>query len=239
MISAIVSVDTNFVIGVNGHLPWHCKEDLMYFKKLTTGKVVIMGRNTYESLPKGALPERSNYVVTSKPIDDPNIKCFDSLQKAIEAAESDKIYKWIPKAKREIFIIGGQRLYEEALDRYLIDKLYISYIDTTVDTSECAYYSTFPIESVLKNKNIIVSTASFCPLAKANEAIDNSDLIALLKAVTKVANKQKNTDKNLLAGFVVIMGLIGVIAIIAIPFFMFKPHISNTTPHHHLEVKRL
>ena len=66
MISAIVAVDENWGIGFNGQLLEHIPEDMKFFKKITTGNVVIMGRKTWESLPIKPLPDRLNLVVTSK-----------------------------------------------------------------------------------------------------------------------------------------------------------------------------
>ena len=67
MISAIVAVDNNWGIGFNGDLLEHIPEDLEYFKQLTTGNIIIMGRKTWESLPKKPLPKRRNLVLTSNP----------------------------------------------------------------------------------------------------------------------------------------------------------------------------
>ena len=67
MISAIVAVDNNWGIGYNGNLLEHIPADLKDFKQLTTGQVVIMGRKTWDSLPKKPLPNRLNIIITSTP----------------------------------------------------------------------------------------------------------------------------------------------------------------------------
>ena len=67
MISAIVAVDYNWGIGFNGDLLEHIPEDLKYFKQLTTGNTVVMGRKTWDSLPKKPLPNRHNLVITKDP----------------------------------------------------------------------------------------------------------------------------------------------------------------------------
>ena len=66
MISTIVAVDNNWGIGFNGDLLEHIPEDLKYFKELTSGNIVVMGRKTWDSLPKKPLPNRFNIVITSK-----------------------------------------------------------------------------------------------------------------------------------------------------------------------------
>ena len=106
MISIIVACDANRGIGRNGTIPWHFPSDLQWFKEVTRDNVVIMGRKTYESLPEKVrpLPNRHNIVVTSNKID--GVQTADSLKKAIFAAS---LYG------KEIFLIGGQRIYEEGL----------------------------------------------------------------------------------------------------------------------------
>ena len=66
MISAIVAVDNDWGIGYNGDLLEKIPEDLKYFKTLTTGNIVIMGRKTWDSLPKQPLPNRLNFIITSQ-----------------------------------------------------------------------------------------------------------------------------------------------------------------------------
>jgi dihydrofolate reductase len=107
MIAIVVAYSDNFAIGKGGKIPWHIPEDLARFAKITKGGTVIMGRKTWESLPEKVrpLPDRNNLVVTSKPID--GVLTFDSLPKAIMFAEL--------KFAGDIFLIGGQGIYEEGL----------------------------------------------------------------------------------------------------------------------------
>lgn len=116
-ISIIVAADENNAIGKNGDLLCHLPNDLKYFKKTTEGHAVVMGRKTFESLPKGALPNRRNIVVThNKDLQFENCEMASSLTDAIALAGNED----------EIFIIGGGSVYEQALP--LADKLYVTRI---------------------------------------------------------------------------------------------------------------
>jgi dihydrofolate reductase len=114
IISIIVAVAENQVIGFDNHLLWHISEDLKRFKNLTTGHHVIMGRKTYESVGK-PLPGRVNIVISRQE----NFKvegCLvaNSLENALELAKQDS----------EVFIIGGGEIYNQALP--ITDKIYLT-----------------------------------------------------------------------------------------------------------------
>lgn len=130
MISAIVCVDKNWGIGSNGDLLVHIPEDMKYFKRLTTGHVVVMGRRTWESLPNKPLPDRLNLVVTSRKrtIDFMTISIGieEALVRAI-AVSKDPEDEW--------FVIGGGQLYKELLpicNKVYVTKVYHAY--PNVDT---------------------------------------------------------------------------------------------------------
>ena len=120
MISLIVAKSKHNVIGDKGRIPWHIPNDLKRFKELTTGKTVIMGRKTFESLPEEykPLPNRVNIVLSTDKTYQTNC-CIvtDDLKKALRKAGSDK----------EVFIIGGEQVYKEGL-RYA-DKIYVTEVD--------------------------------------------------------------------------------------------------------------
>ncbi len=116
MLSIIVAVADNGVIGCHNRLIWHISEDLKRFKSLTTGHPIIMGRKTYESIGR-PLPGRQNIIVSRNPelaID--NCDVVTSLEQAIEIARG-----------QEKFIIGGGEIYREALP--LCDKLYLTRVE--------------------------------------------------------------------------------------------------------------
>jgi dihydrofolate reductase len=120
-IAIIAAVAKNGIIGKNGTLPWHLPEDLKHFKKLTTGKRIVMGRRTWESFPR-PLPNREHVVVSSKSLTVPNdVIVVRSLSDALALANPTE----------PVFVIGGFALYAEALA--LADDLYLTEIDAAVD----------------------------------------------------------------------------------------------------------
>lgn len=119
MINLIVAADPDMNIGKNNGLPWKIKEDLKLFKELTTNNIVIMGRNTYESIGK-PLPNRINIVITSKKIND-NLYTFQSVEEAIKYCKKIDLNK-------KIFIIGGKKIYQYCLENNIVDQIFISKI---------------------------------------------------------------------------------------------------------------
>ena len=120
MISAIVAVDNNWGIGYNGELLEHIPEDLIYFKTLTTGHTVVMGRKTWDSLPKKPLPNRFNVVITSQE------RHFEEMTAFIPFSEAVSRLKHSPK-EDDWFIIGGGQIYKELLpycDRVYVTKIF-------------------------------------------------------------------------------------------------------------------
>lgn len=116
MISIIVAIAENNVIGANNQLIWHISDDLKRFKALTTGHCVVMGRKTFESIGK-PLPKRTNIVISrNKDLVIDGCTVVSSLENAISACGKDD----------EMFIIGGGELYRQALP--LAQKLYITWV---------------------------------------------------------------------------------------------------------------
>ncbi|PID65548.1 MAG: dihydrofolate reductase [Gammaproteobacteria bacterium] len=118
LVTLIVAAAQNDVIGKDNQLPWHLPRDLAYFKQVTTGRPIIMGRKTYQSIGK-ALPKRLNIVISRNPayqLSDAVV--VHSLSRAIEAAKTAQ-----PQAD-EIHIIGGSTVFAEAVA--LVDKIYLN-----------------------------------------------------------------------------------------------------------------
>jgi dihydrofolate reductase len=114
MINLIVATSKNGTIGKNNKIPWDIPEDLRYFKNRTLGSSIIMGRKTFESIGK-PLPKRENIVITSnKNYRKKGVIVVDSLEKAIKKSSH----------LNEIFIIGGERVYEEALNLEVVERIY-------------------------------------------------------------------------------------------------------------------
>lgn len=122
MISIIAAVSANGIIGIDGKLPFHYSKDLKFFKQCTSNSVVVMGRNTYESMNCKPLPNRDNIILTREfiHIDHPTspVVSENTYEKAIDTAKRYSVLndsKDIPKDPKDIWIIGGASLYEQAL----------------------------------------------------------------------------------------------------------------------------
>lgn len=118
----IVAVDEKHGIGKDNKLLFTFEEDLKRFKQITSGHNIVMGRNTFLSLPKGALPNRKNIVVSDQ-LDESFVGAttVDSLQAAIDACDMDK----------DVFIIGGASIYRQMFP--YTDELYMTLIDKTFE----------------------------------------------------------------------------------------------------------
>jgi dihydrofolate reductase len=122
ILSAIVALSQNRVIGRNNQLPWRIPADLQRFKKITSGHPVIMGRKTFESIGK-VLPGRKNIIISRQlNYKISGAEVFHSLEESLMA------YKNLPD---EVFIIGGAQLYQAALSLY--DRIYLTIIHQTVE----------------------------------------------------------------------------------------------------------
>lgn len=121
-LALIVAQSENRVIGRNNALPWHLSEDLKYFKKVTLGKVIIMGRKTYESIGR-PLPGRTNVVVTRDPgWSADGVTVVHSLEQAVEQAAAISEINGVDEA----MLIGGAELYAQALP--LARRLYLTQV---------------------------------------------------------------------------------------------------------------
>jgi dihydrofolate reductase len=121
IVSFIVATDENNLIGKNNQLPWHLPADLQYFKKITTGHYIIMGRKTFESIGR-PLPNRTTVIITQQP-DYKSEGCIvvNSIEEALEASKNEG----------EVFIIGGAEIFKTALHK--ADRLYLTRIHHNFD----------------------------------------------------------------------------------------------------------
>ena len=117
MITVIAAVAKNRAIGYKNKLIYWLPNDLKRFKQLTTGHTIIMGSNTFRSLPKGALPNRRNVVLSRRSKDFPGCDVYPSLEKALKSCQPDE----------DIYIIGGASVYEQAVK--VADRLCLTEID--------------------------------------------------------------------------------------------------------------
>jgi len=127
-LSIIVAVSDNNVIGNKGGIPWKIPEDLKRFKRLTEGHPVIMGRNTWESIPERfrPLPERTNIVISRR---------FNYVASGAEVVTSPTSAWTFARRSEggdsEMFIIGGEAIYEEALKSLFVERVYLTIVHKT------------------------------------------------------------------------------------------------------------
>jgi dihydrofolate reductase len=123
MLSLIVALADNYAIGKDGDMPWHLPDDLKRFSKITSGKTIIMGRKTFESLPK-VLPGRTHIVISSSDsLDSPKA---DNEMVEIRT-DIDNVFKEYASKDTESFIIGGAVIYKQALP--YCDKMYLTFVE--------------------------------------------------------------------------------------------------------------
>ena len=120
----LVAVSPEGIIGKDNTIPWHYSADLKRFKRLTTGNTIIMGRKTWESLPKKPLPNRRNIVITRSSIE--NIECFKSIDDALQTCEGD------------VWFIGGAGIYQEAMQK--ADIIDMTLVPDNVTGEKCIYF---------------------------------------------------------------------------------------------------
>lgn len=128
MISIIVAVDEQGAIGYENKLLCYLPNDLKHFKEITIGHAIIMGRKTYESLPKRPLPHRKNIVLTTgdKTSDDGAVR-VDSWEKALD------------EAGENAFVIGGASLYKQTLDK--VERIYLTRIHYVFEEADAFFPS--------------------------------------------------------------------------------------------------
>ena len=117
-ISIIVAMSKNRVIGRDNDMPWHLSNDLKNFKKITMGKMVVMGRLTYQSIGR-PLPNRQN-IVLSRNFVDTNVLIVNNLQEVLNFSKDED----------EVFIIGGEDIYRQTINK--ANKIYLTTIDEEI-----------------------------------------------------------------------------------------------------------
>lgn len=124
--TGVVAMTRAGCIGRDGEIPWHHKEDLRHFKRLTTGGTVVMGRKTWDSLPVRPLPRRDNVVLTRHPttvaMPDATFTSLDGIDGVLEASRAP------------VFVIGGAQIYEALWSR--IDTWHVTIVDDVVEDGD-------------------------------------------------------------------------------------------------------
>ena len=116
---AIAAMSENRVIGAGNKMPWHLPEDFQWFKQLTTGNVVVMGRKTFESIGR-PLPNRETIILSRSRFEHPGTRTAASLREVLVSGET-----------REVFICGGAEIYAQALP--FCSDLYLTVVKRTVE----------------------------------------------------------------------------------------------------------
>ena len=157
MLSIIACISqTNRAIGYENRLLYHLPSDMARFRELTTGHTIVMGRKTFESLPNGVLPLRRNIVVSKslKEIDGGEV--YPTLEEALRAAQGDTLSA--PKedtgitSPEEIFIIGGESIYRQALP--FADRLYLTIVDKEPEAADTFFPEINPDEWEVTEKEM-------------------------------------------------------------------------------------
>ena len=149
IVSLIVAVSENGVIGKNNDLIWHLPKDMKYFKEKTLGHHIIMGRKNFESIPHKFRPLRSRVnIIVTRNRDYTAKDCIiaTSIESAIDYSKSNK--------EDEVFIIGGGEIYKQSIQKNLVDKIYLTRVhaDFDGDTFFETPSSNWMIESEVKKK---------------------------------------------------------------------------------------
>lgn len=154
MVAILVAASENNIIGKGNSIPWHLPADMRYFRRLTTGNVVIMGRKTFDSIGK-TLPDRANVIVTRQnDFRVPGAFVAHSLRDALEKGRA---------SGRDVFVIGGEEIYRQALP--YVDRVYLTRIHAHIDGD-----ARFP--QMDKKEWLLVSTESKTPDEKHKFAFD-------------------------------------------------------------------
>jgi len=144
-VSMIAVIGKNNELGVNNHLIWHLPNDLKFLKKMTMDKDIVMGDNTFCSLPK-LLPGRKHIVLTNKDLDNNEIIIIRSRSDLIE---------YLKQKKEEVMIIGGSSIYNQMLD--LSDKLYLIEVNSSYEDADCYFprinYNEWDKEILVSNED--------------------------------------------------------------------------------------
>lgn len=133
-LSIIVAVASDGAIGRANDLLWHLPADLKRFKELTTGHTILMGRKTFESLPRGPLPNRRNIIISRSLPAQPGAEVYPTIQQAMEACASDE----------EVFIIGGGEIYRQLLPD--TERIYLTRVQASFPDAEVFFPELDPTE---------------------------------------------------------------------------------------------
>lgn len=141
-LSIIVAIASDGAIGRANDLLWHLPADLKRFKELTTGHTILMGRKTFESLPRGPLPNRRNIIISRSLPTQPGAEVYPTIQQAMEACASDE----------EVFIIGGGEIYRQLLPN--TERIYLTRVQASFPDAEVFFPELDPTEWIEEAREV-------------------------------------------------------------------------------------
>lgn len=141
-LSIIVAIASDGAIGRANDLLWHLPADLKRFKELTTGHTILMGRKTFESLPRGPLPNRRNIIISRSLPTQPGAEIYPTIQQAMEACASDE----------EVFIIGGGEIYRQLLPN--TERIYLTRVQASFPDAEVFFPELDPTEWIEEAREV-------------------------------------------------------------------------------------
>ena len=147
MIKIIVGVDEKGAIGRNNELLYHIKDDLKNFKSLTSGNVVVMGRNTWESLPIKPLPNRENIVLTTTNKKLNGAKVINSF---------DELENYLKDTEKDIYIMGGASIYNQVMESKLVDEAHVTFVKDIVEDAD-TFISIDNLKELLPRENYVTT----------------------------------------------------------------------------------
>lgn len=153
-LNAIVAMGRNNEIGFKGAMPWHIPEDLQHFKKITLGHPVIMGRATWDSLPRRPLPRRLNIILSKNPGYNPGDFQDSDVKKAVSLEEAVDFCTEMP----EPFVIGGGHIYKSSLP--FVSRLYITRIEADFPEADTYFPEISPEEWVLAQQSETLTSST-------------------------------------------------------------------------------
>lgn len=128
-INLVVCINNKNALGKNNELLYHIPSDLANFKRLTNGGVLIMGKNTYESLPKKPLPNRKTIIICDEedyiPQASEEVLVIDSIDNAMQLAET--------LGNENVFVVGGASIYRQFMELGLVDKMYVTRVNDDIE----------------------------------------------------------------------------------------------------------
>lgn len=141
-LSIIVAIASDGAIGRANDLLWHLPADLKRFKELTTGHTILMGRKTFESLPRGPLPNRRNIIISRSLPAPSGAEVYPTIQQALEACASDE----------EVFIIGGGEIYRQLLPD--TERIYLTRVQASFPDAEVFFPELNPTEWIEEAREV-------------------------------------------------------------------------------------